>query len=79
MFCEIIYYEEKITVGDDQEMVQSERNSQSKTEVRKNLIDNKVLILSRVSSYFPNRWPLSYPNLTKTRKSALRGTYTPGW
>ena len=22
-------------------------------------------IVSRVSSYFPNRWPLSYPNLTK--------------
>ena len=26
-------------------------------------------IVSRMSSYFPNRWPLSYLNLTKTMKT----------
>ena len=33
-------------------------------------------IVSRMSSYFPNRWPLSYLNLTKTR--IVRGSdYSP--
>ena len=25
-----------------------------------------------MSSYFPNRWPLSYPNLTKNMKTYIR-------
>ena len=29
-------------------------------------------IVSRMSSYFPNRWPLSYLNLTKTMKTYIR-------
>ena len=29
-------------------------------------------IVSRMSSYFPNRWPLSYLNLTKTMKTHIR-------
>ena len=33
----------KITVGNDQEMLQSERNSHSKNRGGKNFIDNRVL------------------------------------
>ena len=29
-------------------------------------------IVSRMSSYFPNRWPLSYLNLTKNMKTHVR-------
>ena len=29
-------------------------------------------IVSRMSSYFPNRWPLSYLNLAKTMKTHIR-------
>ena len=29
-------------------------------------------IVSRMSSYFPNRWPLSYLNLTKNMKTYIR-------
>ena len=29
-------------------------------------------IVSRMSSYFPNRWPLSYLNLTKNMKTRIR-------
>ena len=29
-------------------------------------------IVSRMSSYFPNRWPLSYLNLTKIMKTYIR-------
>ena len=29
-------------------------------------------IVSRMSSYFPNRWPLSYLNLTKNMKTHIR-------
>ena len=32
-------------------------------------------IVSRMSSYFPNRWPLSYLNLTKNMKTYIRKTY----
>ena len=44
-----------------------------KTKVGKNQTNNQVLIprkhfASRMSSYFPNRWPLSYLNLTKICK-----------
>ena len=48
-----------------------------KTEVGKNQTNNQVLIprkhfVSRMSSYFPNRWPLSYLNLTKNMKTHIR-------
>ena len=48
-----------------------------KTEVGKNQTNNQVLytmkhIVSRMSSYFPNRWPLSYLNLTKNMKTYIR-------
>ena len=29
-------------------------------------------IVSRMTSYFPNRWPLSYPNLTENMKTYIR-------
>ena len=48
-----------------------------KTEVGKKQTNNQVLIpykhfVSRMSSYFPNRWPLSYLNLTKNMKTYIR-------
>ena len=54
-------------------MAQSNRHSHSKNRCGKNKIDNHVLIqrehiVSRVSSYFPNRRPLSYPNLARYMK-----------
>ena len=43
----------------------------------KNQTNNQALytmkhIVSRMSSYFPNRWPLSYLNLTKNMKTYIR-------
>ena len=69
----------KVQVGKDQEKAQSEKDSHSKTEVGKNQTNNQVLytmkhIVSRMSSYFPNRWPLSYLNLTKNMKTYIRPT-----
>ena len=63
-----------VNVCHDQEMAQKERNFQSKTQVRK--IYNQVLMLrklivSRMGRHFPNRWPLSYPNLTKNMKTYI--------
>ena len=60
----------KVKVGNDQEFAQSEKNSHSKNRGGKKLNDqlctyNKKHIGSRVSSYFPNRLALCYPNLTK--------------
>ena len=61
----------KVQVGKDQEKAQSEKKIPTlKTEVGKNQTNNQVLIplkhlVSRMSSYFPNRWPLSYLNLAK--------------
>ena len=48
-----------------------------KTEVGKNQTNNQAPIqrkhiVSRMSSYFPDRWPLSYHNLTKNIKTYLR-------
>ena len=48
-----------------------------KTEVGKNQTNNQVLIprkhfVSRMASYFPNRWPLSYLSLTKNMKTHIR-------
>ena len=59
----------KEQVGKDQEKAQSEKDSHSKNRGGKNQTNNQVLytmkhIVSRMSSYFPNRWPLSYLTLT---------------
>ena len=65
---------EEIQVGKDQEKAHSENDSHSKNRgEKKKQTNNQVLIprkhiVSRMSSYFPNRWPLSYVNLTKICK-----------
>ena len=60
-------------------MAQSERNSHAKNRAGKNLIDNKVLKLYRKPSkqlhVFPNRRPLSNPNLTTYMKTYIRGGF----
>ena len=66
----IVHHFRKVQEGKDQEKVQSEKDSHSKNRGGKNQTNNQVLIprkhfVSRMSSYFPNRWPLSYLNLTK--------------
>ena len=64
-------------VGKDQEMAQSEKDSTPKTEVGKKQTNNQELInmkhiVNRMSSYFRNRWPLNYLNLTKNMKTYIR-------
>ena len=61
---------EKVQVGKDQEKAQSERDSHSKNRGGKKpnqqsgtYMYTMKHIVSRMSSYFPNRWPLSYLNL----------------
>ena len=52
--------------------------STPKTEVGKKqtsdqvLIPRKHFVVSRMSSYYPNRWPLSYLNLTKNMKTHIK-------
>ena len=65
----ILMYCKKVQVGKDQEKAQSEKDSHSKNRGGKktNLQSGTYTmkhIVSRMSSYFPNRWPLSYLNLT---------------
>ena len=48
-----------------------------KTEAGKKQTNNQALytmkhIVSRISRYFPNRWPLSYLNLTENMKTYIR-------
>ena len=67
----------KVQVGKDQEKAQSEKDSNSKNRGGKKPNQqpgtyNMKHIVSRMSSYFPNRWPLSYPNLTKNMKTYIR-------
>ena len=55
----------KVQVGKDQEKAQSERDSHSKNRGGKKTNQQSGTytmkhIVSRMSSYFPNRWPLSY-------------------
>ena len=45
---------EKVKVGNDQQMAQSERNSHSKTEVGKYYIDNKGLYCQPSEKLFSN-------------------------
>ena len=64
---------EKGKVGKDQEKAQSERDSHSNNRGGEKLnqqlgTDTIKHIVSRMSSYFPNRWSLSYLNLTKNMK-----------
>ena len=52
----------KVQVGNDQEAAQSEKDSHSKNRGGKNLNKQSSTytikhIISRMSSYFPNRWP----------------------
>ena len=68
---------EKVQVGKDQEKAQSEKDSHSKNRGGKKPNQQSVTytmkhIVSRMSSYFPNRWPLSYLNLTKNMKTYIR-------
>ena len=57
----------KVQVGKDQEKAQSEKDPHSKnrggkkTKLRIRYLYHKHIV-SRMSSYFPNRWPLSYLN-----------------
>ena len=58
---------EKVQVGKDQEKAQSEKDSHSKNRGGKKPNQQSGTytmkhIVSRMSSYFPNRWPLSYLN-----------------
>ena len=54
---------EKVKVGNDQEMAQSERNSHSKNRGGKNLnLQSGTYTVSRMGSHFPNMWPLRHPD-----------------
>ena len=67
----------KVQVGKDQEKAQSEKDSHSKNRGGKKPNQQSGTytmkhIVSRMSSYFPNRWPLSYLNLTNNMKTYIR-------
>ena len=67
----------KAQAGKDQEKAQSEKESHSKNQGGKKQINNQAPTprkhpASRMSSYFPNRWPLSYLNLTKNMQTHTR-------
>ena len=67
----------KVQVGNDQEKAQSEKYSHSKNRGgEKTKLTIKYLyhenISSRMGNYFPNRWPLSYLNLTKNMITYIR-------
>ena len=69
--------QKKVQVGKDQEKAQSEKDSHSKNRGGKKPNQQSGTytmkhIVSRMSSYFPNRWPLSYLNLTKNMKTYIR-------
>ena len=77
MFCSGSHYYRKVQVGKDQEKAQSEKDSHSKNRGGKKPNQQSGTytmkhIVSRMSSYFPNRWPLSYLNLTKNMKTYIR-------
>ena len=67
----------KVQVGKDQEKAQSEKDSHSKNRGGKKPNQQSGTytmkhIVSRMSSYFPNRWPLSYLYLIKNMKTHIR-------
>ena len=70
VFCPFPVLHTKVQVGKDQEKAQSEKDSHSKNRGGKKPNQQPGTYTmkhtaSRMSSYFPNRWPLSYLNLTK--------------
>ena len=67
----------KVQLGKDQEKAQSEKDSHFKNRGGKKPNQQPGTytmkhIVSRMSSYFPNRWPLSYPNPTKNTTTYTR-------
>ena len=67
----------KVQEGKDQEKAQSERDSHPKNRGGKKPNQQSGTytmkhIVSRMSSYFRNRWPLSYLNLIKNMKTYIR-------
>ena len=73
-------FHKKVQVGKDQEKAQSEKKKKKfplqKPRWEKTKLTIRYLyhetIVSRMGSYFPNRWPLSYLNLTKNMKTYIR-------
>ena len=65
---------EKVQVGKDQEKPQSEKDPHSKKKTRWETAELtiKYLYYGNMSSYFPNRLPLSYLNLTTNMKTYIR-------
>ena len=68
---------EKVQVGKDQEKAQSEKDSHSKNRGGKKPnqqtgTDTKKTFRKPNEQLFPNRWPLSYLNLTKNMKTHIR-------
>ena len=52
----------KVQVAKDQEKAQSEKDSHSKNrDGEKTKLIPRKHIVSRISSYFPNKWPLKLP------------------
>ena len=75
--CNISSVSKKVQAGKDQEKAQSERDSHSKNRGGKKPNQQSGTytmkhIVSRMSSYFPNRWPLSYLNLIKNMRTYIR-------
>ena len=69
----LVQEKKKVQVGKDQEKAQSEKDSYSKNRGgKKTKLTIMKHIVSRMSSYFPNRWPLSYLNLNKNMKTYIR-------
>ena len=74
---DVLILGKKAQAGKDQEKAQSVKDSHSKNRGGKKPNQQSGTytmkhIVSRMSSYFPNRWPLSYPNLTKNMKTYIR-------
>ena len=65
---------QKVQVGNDQEMAQSERNSHSTNRGvgKKTKMTLRYLYQKLSEQLFPKRRPLSYPNLTKNMKTYIR-------
>ena len=64
IFLSIIFACGKVQVGNDQEKAQSEKDSHSK--IRGGGGSKTMNTFSKPNEQlFPNRWPLSYLNLTK--------------
>ena len=68
----------KVQVGNDQEKAQSEKDSHSKNRGggKPNQQPGTYTMKTYCKpneQYFPNRWPLSYLNLTKNMKTYVTG------